>query len=190
MILRLLIIFTLTISTGCGESSETTPPSKKKDVASVTPPVGVFTPTRPADAPGISEVKKTAKKGDTVRFLGRVGGKVEPFVSGNAIFVATDSALVSCELKGDEDHCAVPWDYCCEDADDLRGGMATVRLVDTSGRPLRATARGMGGLEESKFVLIEGLVHDRNDDGLFIVDASSIWVGGKPNRTDPLKGSR
>ena len=190
MYTRILITLALALSAGCGESSESATSAPKAQTAPSTASDGLFTKVRPADAPGITEVKKTAKKGDTVRFLGRVGGKVNTFVEGNAIFVATDPALVSCELKGEEDHCAVPWDYCCEDADDLRAAMATVRLIDASGRPIRSTAKGMGGLEESCFILVEGRVQDRNDDGLFVVDASSVWVGGKPDRSDHMKGSR
>ena len=48
---------------------------------------------------------------------------------------------------------------------------------------------GAGGLEPLKYVVIDGTVRDMNDDGLFIVDAKSIWVGGKPNRSDNRAGS-
>ena len=40
---------------------------------------------------------------------------------------------------------------------------------------------GDHGLEILKYVVIEGTVHDINDNGLFIVDASKVWIGGKPH---------
>jgi hypothetical protein len=186
-----MFIRTLTLASsvlvGCGDAS-----AKKQSTAPDTAALSseVFVSNRPADAPGIAEAKTNARKGEQVRFLARVGGKRVSFVDGNAVFVAADPSLVSCELMGEEDHCAVPWDYCCEDGDALRRGMATVQIVDANGRPLRQSAKGMGGLEESKFVLVEGIVHDRNDDGVFIVNASSIWVGGKPTRADHMGGSQ
>ena len=181
------IALTSLVLIGCSEGSAE---KQAAQPGADTPAHEVFVSDRPADAPGIAEVKKSAAKGDTVRFLGRVGGKVESFVDGNSIFVASDPALPSCELMGEEDHCAVPWDYCCEDADDLLDGMATIRILDEKGRPIRASARGMGGLEESKYILVEGTVNDRNDEGVFIVDATSIWVGGKPTRADLTAGSK
>ena len=188
MLSRLFIVCALLSLTGCGDNQENSKATQAK--AAVIAPAGLFVTNRPADAKGIADVKANAAKGDTVRLMGRVGGKADPFVTGNAIFVAVDPKLISCELMGDDDHCAIPWDYCCEDADDLLNGMATIRITDDAGRPLPASAKGMGGLGESRFVLVEGEVYDRNDHGLFIVDAKQIWVGGKPSREDPDLGSQ
>jgi len=149
----------------------------------------VFTSTRPAHAADLAEVKAAAKAGDTVTFLARVGGKRKTFIDGAAVFVTADPKLISCELMGDEDHCAVPWDYCCESGDAMTAGLATVQLVDSAGVVLKHSAKGQGGLEELKFVVVEGVVRDRNEDGLFVVDASRIWVGQNPDRSNPRKGS-
>ncbi len=186
MLTRSLITLALIAAAGCGEGGqESAPPT-----ATVAPPAELFVTDRPSDAPGVTKAKASTSIGDSIRFLARVGGRPEPFVNGHAIFVAADTALVSCELMGDEDHCDIPWDYCCEDMTSLRNGTVTIRLVDESGRPLRASAEGMGGLEKSKFILVEGVVHDRNDDGVFVVDATQVWVGGKPTAENPLLGSK
>ena len=89
----------------------------------------------------------------------------------------------------DDDHCSVPWDYCCESRDAMKTGMATIRILNSDGRPIAATAEGSGGLEASKFIVVEGMISGQNDEGLFIVDASRIWVGGKPTFEEPRKGS-
>ena len=148
-----------------------------------------FTSSRPSEVKNLVDVKKTAKKGDQVVFLARVGGKVNPFLDQKAIFLAADPSLVSCELMGEEDHCIYPEDYCCEDPAALRAGLANIQFVDDAGRPLEVTAKGAGGLESLKFIVVDGQVRDLNDDGVFIVDARQVWVGGKPNRQNPMAGS-
>ena len=134
-------------------------------------------------------VKPTAKVGDAVTFLARVGGRAEPFVDGTAVFVVADPALESCELVGEDDHCPIPWDYCCTPIEDLKAGMATIRIVDGDGMPYPASAQGAGGLAPARFVVIDGVVSDRNDDGVFVVDAGRIWVGGRPEFGKPRLGS-
>jgi len=145
-----------------------------------------FTTTRPTDVKDLADVKKDAKAGEEVLFLARVGGKAEPFIATQAIFMAADPKLKSCELLCGT--CSVPQDYCCEDPDALKAGLATIQFVDPEGRPIKATAKGAGGLESLKFIVVDGMVRDRNDEGLFIVDAETIWVGGKPSMEEPLAG--
>ena len=152
-------------------------------------PAAFFTSRRPAEVTDLAKVKPTAKKGDAVTFLARVGGRSEPFVNGQAIFTVADPTLLSCELMGEEDHCPVPWDYCCENPNGLRFGSATVRLVGDDDLPLRASAQGAGGLAPARYVVVDGVVADRNDQGLFVVDAKRIWVGGRPVRGQPRAGS-
>ena len=164
-------------------------PEKASDTTAATIPAGTFMEQRPSDVPGLLDVKKNASVGDNIVFLARVGGRVKPFMTNQAIFVVADPSLKSCELMADDDHCSVPWDYCCEDGILLRGGMATICIKGEDGRPFQVNAQGVGGLEPAKFVVIEGVLNDRNDEGLFIVDASSIWVGGKPTYKEPMKGS-
>ena len=173
---------------GCGKS-ESEDTAQSSTSASSIIPAGLFTMTRPQDVPTLLEVKNSAKAGDTVTFLARVGGRVKPFADGFAIFVVADPTLVSCELMGEEDHCPYPWDYCCEDRDKITKGLATIQIVDSEGIPLRTNLEGTGGLEGSKYLVVEGILNERNDDGVFVVDAESIWVGGKPNRADHAMGS-
>ena len=152
-------------------------------------PASFFTTVRPADVPFLNEVKTDARPGDEVVFLARIGGRIEPFVQDLAMFITADPSLQSCEIKSEEDYCPVPQDYCCEDQDRLRQGLATIQLTSLEGAIIPVSAKGAGGLESLKFVVVSGEVKDRNDDGLFIVDASKIWVGGKPTWDDRMRGS-
>ncbi len=68
-------------------------------------------------------------------------------------------------------------------------GTATIRILGADGRPFATSAQGAGGLEPLKFIVVQGTVSDRNDEGLFVVDAERIWVGGKPTYEEPRKGS-
>jgi len=152
-------------------------------------PAETYLAVRPAGVLDLVEIKKNAKAGDAVVFLARVGGRVKPFAEKQAIFVAADPSLKSCELMSTEDYCTMPWDYCCTSREDLRMGTATIRILGADGRPVATSAQGAGGLEPLKFIVVEGIVSDRNDEGLFVVDADRIWVGGKPTYEEPRKGS-
>ena len=152
-------------------------------------PASFFTQDRPEDVADLKVVRDSATKGDAVTFLARVGGRVRPFIKKQAIFVVTDPKLQSCEILADDDHCKVPWDYCCEDPDALKVNVATIRLLD-GGTPIRVSAKGAGGLEEAKFVVVSGTVNDINDEGLFIVNATQVWVGGKPVFGNPIRSAR
>ncbi|MBG79993.1 MAG: hypothetical protein CMJ39_04685 [Phycisphaerae bacterium] len=189
--ITLLMTFTLLLAACDKSSDQTSADSKQTSTAANKPNISSrhFTDERPAEVKNLLEVKKTAQKGDQVVFLARIGGKAGPFLEKKAIFLAADPSLVSCELMGKEDHCQYPEDYCCEDPDKLREGLATIQFVDGRGKPINTSAKGAGGLESLKFIVVSGKVRDRNDDGLFIVDAQEIWVGGKPNRQDHMAGS-
>ncbi len=183
-----LSVLSLTLN-GCDQGGGETTASNDVGPTRPTIPAAFFTTNRPAEVADLIQVKPTASVGDSVVFLARVGGRIEPFVDGLAIFTVADPSLLSCELMGEEDHCPLPWDYCCEDPNGITAGSATIRLAGTSGEPIAANAEGAGGLEPLKFVVVEGVVNERNDDGLFVIDADRIWVGGKPMRGEPRRGS-
>ena len=192
--MTLLVASTLTLTACDKASTEESKPAEQTSATNTTPSKTEissdhFTDNRPPEVKNLLEIKQTAKKGDQVVFLARVGGKANPFIDKKAIFLAADPSLVSCELMGEEDHCIYPEDYCCEDPANLRPGLATIQFVDQSGSPINVSAEGAGGLESLKFIVVDGEVRDRNDEGLFIVDARQVWVGGKPNRQNPTAGS-
>lgn len=137
----------------------------------------------------LSAVRARAAVGEEVTFLARVGGRAEPFNAKRALFVVADPALRSCELI-EGDGCKTPWDYCCEKPEQLKVGLATVQLVGDDGKPRLGSLEGQHDLDALAYVVVRGKVRELNDEGLFIVDASGIWVGGKPTPEDPRAGSR
>ncbi len=143
------------------------------------PAANFLTGEKPANAPYLTSVKTNSNVGDKVMFEARVGGRANVFVDGMAIFVAADPKLVSCDQRPG-DHCKVPWDYCCEDFEAMKNGMATIQIIDDAGLPYEVSAEGQGGLQPLKTVVILGVVSEKGDDGNFVVDASSIWVGTIP----------
>lgn len=186
--LPILVLAVVPFTSVACDRSEPTNTATVTSAAAI--PAAYFTRNRPSDVGNLIDVKPTAAVGEDVVFLARVGGRVEPFVSGIAIFQVADPGLDSCELMGEEDHCPVPWDYCCEDMAAITAGSATIRIVDEAGDPLPASAQGAGGLAPARFLIVDGTVAEKNDDGLFVVDARRIWVGGRPDRADRDKGSR
>ena len=127
-----------------------------------------------ANGPTVTAVKTQARTGERVTIVGRIGGSVEPFVVDRAVFTIVDPALPSCADGGDPDHCATPWDYCCEERASLRAGTATIEIVDAAGKPLPVGLRGVQGLDPLATVAVTGVVADRNDQGLLIVRAERI----------------
>jgi hypothetical protein len=188
MLIRIIVTLAIVSLASCSDSAPSPSKATPTTQAAVIP-AALFAGERPADAPDLASVKASAKKGDHVVFLARVGGKGQPFIDSASIFIVADPALLSCELMGEEDHCPKPWDYCCEESKTLKNGLATIQVLDTQGRPFARTAEGAGGLASLKYVVVDGTVSDRNDDGLFIVNADRIWVGGVPNRSDHRAGS-
>jgi hypothetical protein len=90
---------------------------------------------------------------------------------------------------GEEEHCATPEDYCCEDPALRTQGLGTIRFMDEKGESYPFSIEGSHGLETLKYVVVAGNVVDINESGLFVVDASKVWVGGKPSYGDERRGS-
>ncbi len=185
-----LLLITLTVLTLVGCSAEETKHEATDSTAATSLPNSFFTTDRPANVKDLVEVKKTAKKGDNVTFLARVGGrKNASFVSSLSMMIVADPSLKSCELMSEEEHCKTPEDYCCEDRELLNAGLSTIRFMNGATEAYPFSIEGDHGLEILKYVVIEGTVHDVNNKGVFIVDASTVWVGEKPHYGDLRAGS-
>ena len=67
--------------------------------------------SEPAGVKGVIDVRKSAKDGDEVVVVGRIGGSKEPFTKGRVSFTIVDPSFVPCNEKGDDDS-ETPWDFC------------------------------------------------------------------------------
>jgi len=183
----LLTTLLLSFFVGCGNPNTNDDQTNAAGVI----PSSFFASTRPVDVVDLVTVKETARTGDKVTFLARIGGrKNASFISSLAMMIVADPGLVSCELMSDDvDHCETPEDYCCENPATLTKSLGTIRFLDDQGEMFPFSVEGSGGMEILKYVVVTGKVHDINEKGVFIVDASKIWVGGKPNYGNERQGS-
>ena len=141
-----------------------------------------------ASAPeGASEIvaaKETVKDGDEVTLVGRIGGKIDPWIDGMAAFTIVDSSLRACsDIPGDK--CPTPWDYCCES--DVGAGSALVQLVDDSGEPVMANAKELLNVTELSTVYVTGKAQ-RDEAGNLTVLASKLYVKPGSGHTGEKKG--
>ncbi len=179
----LLLVFLI----GCGKAET----NDVQETLTASIPSSFFVSTRPTDVADLVTVKETANVGDEVTFLARIGGrKNASFIPSIAMMIVADPGLISCELMSDSpDHCATPEDYCCENPNKLINSLGTIRFLDDQGEMYPFSVEGSGGMETLKYVVVTGQVHDINENGVFIVDASEIWVGGKPSYGNERQGS-
>ncbi|MSR34822.1 MAG: hypothetical protein EXS12_08545 [Phycisphaerales bacterium] len=163
------------------DQSAPTPPKNAATAATSSLPKDLFITQEPAGALGVLKVRQSAKAGDHVAMIGRIGGSINPFVSNRAVFTMVDASLTSCLEMGDAAHCPTPADYCCEDSNELAKAMASVTITDKTGKPLAISLATEGSLKPLMWIAVEGTLQPM-DGGAFIVNADHIYK--MPN--DPL----
>lgn len=137
-------------------------------------PFGLMLNDAPEDVQDISDAKQKLSSGDEVTIRGRVGGSRSPFIDGRAIFTVVGAGPPACSDIPD-DHCSMPWDYCCAARDELRDASATVQLVDENGAPIRTDIKGRNGIKELSDLTVVGTVVAARNNAL-VVKASGIYV--------------
>ena len=161
-----------------GDARGTASASKDADAHSISHvklPDGLVTRGEPSGT-NVAACKASAKQGETVTVVGRIGGSRMPFANDVAAFTIVDPSLKSCADGTDPDHCNTPWDYCCEDREAMKRGMATIEFADAQGVPLGFPVRGASGLEPLATVAVTGVVVEKNDAGLMVVRATKVVV--------------
>lgn len=172
------IAFIATIVVGCNEQPKPAAPASGAAPASPAAlPAGLFVAATPPGAAQVKDAKAAAKKGEDVVVVGRIGGSKEPFNENRAAFTLVDTRVKACGETAKDDPCQSPWDYCCEPRDVLTANMATIQVVGSDGKPLRAGLEGVSGLKQLATVTVSGRVADAGS-GVFVVEARAIHVGG------------
>ena len=127
----------------------------------------------PTDPQDVISAKASVEDQAEITLVGRIGGNLEPWIEGRAIFTVVDSSLQSCErIPGD--NCPTPWDFCCR-TDKIPAASALVKVVDESGQPIKSDARELLGVRELTEVIVSGKAL-RDDSGNLTVLASKVYV--------------
>lgn len=127
---------------------------------------------QPKEAADVKAIRHDAKDQDDVTVVGRIGGRVNPWIKGAAAFSIVDRSLKPCnEIEGDT--CKTPWDYCCEA--DLAKATVLVMFVDGDGKLVKQDARELLGVKELDTLFIQGKAK-RDKQGNLTIMASKVFV--------------
>lgn len=164
MRISLLLIGLVFVAAGCKDSSTAT---TNEGAASSQ----YVTATEPAGAVPVGEAREAIGDGDEVTLVGVIGGSSKPFVEGLAAFTVVDPNVPYCAA---DEGCPTPWDYCCTQ-DQVKGNMATIKIVDDAGKPVSQDARGLLNVKELSTVVVQGKA-SRDDQGNLTVAANKVFV--------------
>ena len=128
----------------------------------------------PEGAVGVIIAREDAKDQDKIVLVGRIGGQKNPWIKGRSAFTVIDAAM-SVVASGEESGSGqVCLDDCCAS---LRADCTTlVKIVDESGKPLAIDARELLNAKENDMVVVEGKVHRNEEEGVFNVAATGVYV--------------
>jgi hypothetical protein len=127
----------------------------------------------PKGAMEVIATREKAKDKDDVTVVGRIGGRVNPWVKNAAAFSIVDASLKPCnEIPGDT--CETPWDYCCE-ADLAKATLFVTILDEKTGKILKQDAREALKLRELQTVVVQGKAR-RDKNGNVSIAASKIFI--------------
>lgn len=126
----------------------------------------------PPGAIDVIKVRETAKDGDDVVIVGRIGGKENPWIDKRAAFSIVDSSLKPCN-ENPGDTCETPWDYCCEA--DLGAATAMIKIVDDQGDLVKVGAKELLAVQELQTLVIRGKA-ERDEAGNLTVLANKVYV--------------
>jgi hypothetical protein len=160
-----LVCFSL-LAVGCGQTETATTQSTTVEVDT-----RYAATTEPADAVPVGEARSNSEDGQDITLVGVIGGSSKPFVDGLAAFTVVDPKVPYC---ADEEGCPTPWDYCCTQ-DQVKENIATIKIVDDSGKPISKDAREFLNVKELSTVVVTGKAK-RDDQGNLTVAASKVFV--------------
>lgn len=125
----------------------------------------------PVGALPVGEARAKTEHGQDVAIIGRIGGSSQPFIEGLAAFTIVDPKVPHCAA---DEGCPTPWDYCCE-TDAVKGNIATVKIVDESGKPVAQNARDLLKVKELSMVVVKGKAK-RDNEGNLTIAAHQVFV--------------
>jgi hypothetical protein len=154
----------LLLCAGCGGEAE------KPEIPEVKIPDSFALATEPAGAETPVQLRASGKIGEAT-VVGRVGGDRVVFVENRAVFTLVDPSLDPCH---EDEGCPSPWDYCCNDPEDLKSKSVTVELHQ-DGKILKSSIQGFKGLDHLKTVVAVGHLK-RDEAGNQVLIATGLHV--------------
>jgi hypothetical protein len=132
----------------------------------------------PEDAADVIAARNDSKDQEDIVVVGRIGGRVNPWVKGMAAFSIVDRTLTPCnEIEGDT--CKTPWDYCC--ATDLPNATLLVMVTNDDGKVVKKDARQLLGVKELDTVTLVGKAK-RDKAGNVSILASKIYIASEKDK--------
>ena len=165
---------------GCGQGSSPTPDSSSPAASAENLiPQELVASDQLEGAIGVVDARKDVQEGKEAVVTGFIGGRAEPFVEGRAIFTLADSkAIIRCDVD-DDDHCATPWDACCDDPAKIKASIATVQIVDGDGMVLKQTLKDFQGIKPGSTVSVKGTIAPGSTKDALVINADQIHVASK-----------
>jgi hypothetical protein len=127
--------------------------------------------SEPAGAKSVKDVVASAKSGDEVVVVGRVGEEGHD----TAYFALVDSSLHACTEMPMPDPCPTPWDFCCTDAKERAKLSTTVEFRRGPAGVAHGSILGVAGLDHLKTVVVTGKA-EKDAHGNLTVAASGVFV--------------
>ena len=126
----------------------------------------------PKGAVDVLALRKDVKDKQDVVVVGRIGGRVNPWIKETAVFPIVDRTLKPCnQIPGDA--CKTPWDYCCEA--DVPKATVLVMFVDENGKVIKQDPRELFDVKELSTVVVQGTAK-RDKAGNVTVLATKLHV--------------
>ncbi len=158
--------------TGCNTS-----PSKETDATALTATSldgsKYLLTEEPDGAVGVIAARESAKDGDPVVIVGRIGGADNPWIEGRAAFMLLDASKLMVAIGEDSSDEELCMDDCC--AAERAGCTTLVKVVDAEGKLVAADSRQLLGLTSDDMVVVRGKAK-KDDSDNFTVLADAVYI--------------
>lgn len=163
---RITLVALTLATTGCQSRDDSTQSTVSSQTASA-----FLADSEPLNAMPVGEARVKSEDGQEITLVGLIGGSSKPFVEGLAAFTIVDPKVPYCAA---DEGCPTPWDYCCQ-TDAVKDNIATIKLVDESGKPVPFSARDLLKVKELATVVVQGKAK-RDEQGNLTVNAKQVFV--------------
>ena len=127
----------------------------------------------PDGAVGVIAARESAKDGDPVVIVGRIGGAANPWIEGRAAFMLLDASKLMVAEGQDSSEGELCTGDCC--ALERAGCTTLVKVVDAEGKLVGADSRQLLGLTSDDMVVVRGKAKKDESDN-FTVLADAVYI--------------